>query len=130
MPTKVFSQLKFPLISRKTCRATLLTSTRKPYLKLYIPSTINSKKEQIKNGLVSGKLACKSSNPQILRKITLKVTWFKNFTLFRVPEHNSSVHFFILYWVLRACPNCLIWRLCHSPIFSMLLWHRISWQTQ
>ena len=44
----------------------------------YIPSTINTEKELLitaiwedKNELVSGKLACTSSNPQIFRSITI-----------------------------------------------------------
>ena len=41
--------------------------------KLYIPSIINTEKElwEDKNGLVSGRLGFTSSNPQILRIITI-----------------------------------------------------------
>ena len=40
--------------------------------KLYIPSIINTEQVfgQIKNGLVSGRLACTSSNPQVFRIIS------------------------------------------------------------
>ena len=48
--------------------------------KLHIPSTIDTEKEMLrtatwanKNGVVSGRLSCKSTIPQILRIITILI---------------------------------------------------------
>ena len=48
--------------------------------KLYIPSIINTEQifGQIKNGLVSGRLACTSSNPKNLRSIKFSFSEMKS----------------------------------------------------
>ena len=61
--------------------------------KLYIPSTINTEKEllrtfgHIKNGLVSGRLACESRNRQNLRVIPIQI----GSLMFRMHFHQKKL---------------------------------------
>ena len=81
------SQWKITFLSPKQLISLTMLS------KLYIPSTINTEKEllrtfgHIKNGLVSGRLACESRNRQNLRVIPIQIGSLK----FRMHFHPKNL---------------------------------------
>ena len=81
------SQWKITFLSPKQLISLTMLS------KLYIPSTINTEKEllrtcgHIKNGLVSGRLACESRNRQNLRVMPIQIGSLK----FRMHFHPKNL---------------------------------------